>query len=77
MRREPDPPISRYEHGYECEAARRDCPRCADRAVAVLPAVGRLRRTRWYATDTTLGPFAKVAIHNARPTRHEPATNLS
>jgi len=65
MRRAPDPAVETCEHGYEIEAARRDCARCADRPVVVKTPETRFPQTRWHATDTTLGPRIKVAITSA------------
>jgi len=62
MRRAPDPSVPRCEHGYDRAVARRDCPRCADRPVVPLPGGWWVDKTRWHATDTTLGPRTKVAI---------------
>jgi hypothetical protein len=62
MHRLSEPPVARCEHGYERIAARRDCPRCAERPSAAPRIEPRFPHTRWHATDTTLGPRWKVAI---------------
>ena len=56
---------TRCPHGYSCEAARTDCPRCADRPIVVTVAPRPVQQTRWHATDTTLGPAWKVTITTA------------
>ncbi len=48
-------------HGYRREVASADCPRCVERPPTEPPA-SRFDMTRWEATDTTLGPAAKLAI---------------
>ena len=53
---------TRCAHGSALEVARIDCPRCADRLVLAPDPRSRFPRTRWHATDTTLGPRWKVAI---------------
>ena len=62
MRRAPDPNVETCDHGYEIEAASRECARCADRPVPLPRAEPRFPQTRWHATDTTLGPRVKVTI---------------
>ena len=50
-------------HGYEGDAVRSDCPRCADRPHAVqVQGAPSCPQTRWRRTGTTLGPAAKVMI---------------
>jgi hypothetical protein len=62
MRRATDPAIAHCAHGYERLAARRDCPRCADREPVAISVAPRFPVSRWDPTDTTLGPRWKVAI---------------